>query len=367
MNCEMGGSALYAAITVILKEEKNSCSARATGLIAILNADTKLYTKVLARRLKDKISTLLHSDQVGFIPGREGRDNGVRSLLLLEAIKFSGPPGLFLSIDTEKAFNRVDRGLMLRTLEVMGIGPRMINWIKVLYRHPPASVRVNGVSSLQFTMKNGTRQGCPLSPLLFVLSLEPFLAPIRNNLNISGIRIGEEEHKLAAFADDVLFYITKPRITNPNLLEVMRKYGDISNFKINLNKSVILNVNLTKQEGLKLLREFPFPWKKDIKYLGIRLTDSLRKMYLLNFVPLLDEIKKEIKNVSACPLSWIGCINTVKMVLAPKILYKFQMLPIPLPQSYLRTLRGLISKFIWSNKKPQIAYSVLSRGKSRVA
>lgn len=143
-----------------------------------------------------------------------------------------------------------------------------------------------------FVMKNGTRQGCALSPLLFVLTLEPLLASIRNNLDIKGIEKGEEEHKLAAYADDVLFYISNPRITIPNLLRILKQYGEISNFKINLGKSEILNINISRQEEVKLQTEFHFPWRKDIKYLG--------------------------KN-STRPLSWIGRINMVKMVMVPKI------------------------------------------------
>lgn len=147
-------------------------------------------------------------------------------------------------------------------------------------------------------MENGTRQGCPLSPLLFELTLEPLLASIRNNPDINEIRMGEEEHKLAAYADDVLFYISNPRITIPNLLGTLKKYGEISNLKINLSKSEILNINISRQEEVKLQEEFHFPWRKEIKYLGVSLTDSLRKIYLTNYIPLLDEIKQEIKKIS---------------------------------------------------------------------
>lgn len=361
----MGEDSLSATITLILKEGKNNMLCSSYRPIALLNADTKLYAKVLAGRLKDKMTTLVHPDQVGFVPGREGRDNGVRLLLLLESTKSGGSPALFLSMDAEKTFDRVDWGLMIKTLKYLGVGPRFIAWVRMLYNHPPTSVKVNGVLSRPFKMENGTRQGCPLSPLLFILTLEPLLATIRKNPDCSGIRIGTEEHKLAAYADDVLFYITNPRISIPNLLQILKRYGDISNFKVNLSKSEILNINIDKQEEEKLSGEFHFPWRREIKYLGVKLSNSLKKLYSINYIPLLNLIKQELQKMSTRPLSLFGRVNTIKMVLAPKILYKFQMLPISLPQPYLRALRGLMAKFVWGNKKPRIAHKVLTRGKKQ--
>lgn len=131
-------------------------------------------------------------------------------------------------------------------------------------------------------------------PLLFVLSLEPLLSVIRGDPDLSGFRVGNKEHKIAAFADNVLLFITNPRITMPNLLSVLRQYGEVSNFKINFAKSEILNINLSKNEEEKLKKEFQFVWKKEIKYLGIKLANSLEKIYKLNYIPLLDE-KQRVK------------------------------------------------------------------------
>ena len=86
----------------------------------MLNNDIKLFAKVLAERVKQEMINLVHPDQTGFIQGREGRDNGVRAILIIQKMKATGSPGLLLSIDAEKAFDRVDWGLMLRTLEEMG-------------------------------------------------------------------------------------------------------------------------------------------------------------------------------------------------------------------------------------------------------
>lgn len=100
-----------------------------------------------------------------------------------------------------------------------------INWIKALYIRPSVRVKVNGALSGSFDMYNGTRQGCPLSPLLFVLALEPLLMRIRWNTDIRGIKVGEEIHKIAAYVDDILLYITRPMISLPNLVKTLKEYG----------------------------------------------------------------------------------------------------------------------------------------------
>lgn len=123
---------------------------------------------------------------------------------------------MVLSIDAEKAFDKVDWDFMMETIKELGIGPRMIRWIGSLYMNPSASVKVNGNLSPQFKMQNGTRQGCPLSPLLFVLTLEPLLGNIRNNPDIGGVKIGLEEHKVAAYADDILLYCILPILESPS-------------------------------------------------------------------------------------------------------------------------------------------------------
>lgn len=126
---------------------------------------------------------------------------------------------------------------MMRTIENMEIGPRMVQWMKTLYNHPTALVKVNRSLSPPFEMFSGARQRCLISSLLFVLLLEQFLTTIQNSANIGRVKIGDEKQKVAAYADDVLFYVSNPRTTLPTL----KNYRELSNLRINPVKSEILN------------------------------------------------------------------------------------------------------------------------------
>uniref|UniRef100_A0A8C5MQZ0 Reverse transcriptase domain-containing protein n=1 Tax=Leptobrachium leishanense TaxID=445787 RepID=A0A8C5MQZ0_9ANUR len=189
---------LAANITLIPKDGKDAEQCESYRPISLLNCDLKLFAKILASRLLPHITDLIHPDQTGFIPGREGRDNTIRALTLTHRAQRRGEELLLLlSTDAEKAFDRVNWDFLFATLEHIGLGPHLCAWIRALYINPTARVCVNGMYTAPFGIRNGTRQGCPLSPLLFTLALEPFLAAVRDSPDIRGLRVGPTEHKIA--------------------------------------------------------------------------------------------------------------------------------------------------------------------------
>uniref|UniRef100_A0A8C5M1B7 Reverse transcriptase domain-containing protein n=1 Tax=Leptobrachium leishanense TaxID=445787 RepID=A0A8C5M1B7_9ANUR len=191
---------LSATITLIPKPDKDHALCANYRPISLLNQDVKLFAKVLALRLANHMRHLIHPDQTGFIPGREGRDNTTLAINLIHAAQRPGAgPTLLLSTDAEKAFDRVHWPFLFQTLHHMGFGPNALRWITALYDSPTARINLNGTLSPPFNIKNGTRQGCPLSPLLFALSLEPLLQAIRANPSIHGVCVGCHTHKVAAY------------------------------------------------------------------------------------------------------------------------------------------------------------------------
>lgn len=128
-------------------------------------------------------------------------------------------------MDAEKSFDRVSWVYMAELLCGFGLGEQILGWILALYRYPQARVKVNGVLSDQFAIRNETRHDCPLSPLLFALVLEPFLRRVHGHTDISGINIGSAEHKVSAYADDLLFYPSKPHISLPVLMSELHQFG----------------------------------------------------------------------------------------------------------------------------------------------
>lgn len=109
---------------------------------------------------------------------------------------------------------------------------------------------VNWYLSDAFYIHNGTRQGCPLSPLLYVMTLEPMLNHLRSQRSIRGIDIRGREYKIAVFADDILLFLTDPLTSMPNLMKALELFQNISNLKINLKKSMAMNISLNTELSL---------------------------------------------------------------------------------------------------------------------
>ena len=120
---------------------------------------------------------------------------------------------------------------MIKTLQKARIEGIYLNIIKAVYDKPTANISLNGEKLKAFPLKSGTRQGCPLSPLLFNIVLVVLATAIRAEKEIKGIQIGKEEIKLSLFADDMILYIENPKDSTRKLLELINEYRKLQDIK----------------------------------------------------------------------------------------------------------------------------------------
>ena len=145
---------------------------------------------------------------------------------------------MIISIDAEKAFDKIQHPLMIKTLQRMGIEGNYLNIVKAIYDKPTTNIIFNGEILKAFPLRSGTRQGCPHSPLLFNIVLKVLATAIREEKEIKGIQIGKEEAKHSLFADDMTLYIENPKNSIRKLLELISEFINVTGYKINTQKSL---------------------------------------------------------------------------------------------------------------------------------
>ena len=145
---------------------------------------------------------------------------------------------MIISKDAQKAFNKFQHPFMIKTLQKMGTEGTYLNIVKAIYDKPTANIILNGEKLKAFPVRSGTRQRCPLSPLLFNIVLEVLATAIREEKEIKGIQIRKEEIKLSLFADDMILYIENPIDSIRKLLELFSEFIKIAGYKINTQKSL---------------------------------------------------------------------------------------------------------------------------------
>ena len=141
---------------------------------------------------------------------------------------------MILSVDAEKAFDKIQHPFLIKTVKKVGIEGSYLEVIKAIYKQPNANIILNGEKQRAFALRSGTQQGCPLSPLLFNMVLEVLASAVRQHKGIKG----KEEVELPLFADDMILYMENPKDSTKKLLELIHEFSKVAGYKINEQKLV---------------------------------------------------------------------------------------------------------------------------------
>ena len=291
--------------------------------IALINVDLKILTKTLSNRLRPVLPSIIHWSQTA-VDGRR-IDHTVHLIRdLVDLINRDDSDGALIFLDQEKAFDRVEHDFLFRTMAAFGIGEGFIGWLRVLYSNATTNVKINGHFTGPIPLTRGLRQGCPLSPSLYVLVVEIFALQLRLNLNIVGFTVGGERIVSMHYADDATIIIKQNQCFKEVIKEI-QDYEEASGARVNVQKT----------KGLWLGR-----WKdREDAPLGLTWTNGNVKtlgVYFGNddpapatFADIVPKIKRSMDYWKQFRLSKFAKARVVEIFHASRLWYASTFYPIP--------------------------------------
>ena len=313
--------------------------------ISLTNTDYKILAKCLANRVSKVIDNIVAEDQVGYIKGR----NVSTSLRTIDDIinfyNLKKRPGIILALDFQKAFDSISKQFMIGAFKKFGFGTDMLQWIKVVFADTKSNIIYNGWTSESFNVTNGIRQGCPFSPLAFIIGVELLAIRLRESKEIQGLNIDVQNIiKTLLYADDITVFLKDVNDVKATIA-VLKEFSQISALYLNLSKSEAMGIGISK--GIR--HDLGVKWVNEIKVLGIYFkNDKSASENDKNWTERVAKIKQLIKQWEKWNLGIWGKLCLIKSLLLSQIIYTMQ--AICIPDTTLREINTLLYRFLWRKK-----------------
>ena len=357
-------SALRGVINLIPKRNKDVRYVQNLRPISILCNDYKLIEKMLANRLKPALDHIIDNDQKGFMADRKISSNIRRILDLIEFSERNDIPGIIVSIDFLKCFDRIETHALLSAMEYFGIGPDFQKWTRIIYTNSVSCVANNGHFSDYFQVTRSVKQGGPCSAYFFLLIAEILAIEIRKNPKITGILVHDILKVLGQYADDIDLYLYGDGVSLNEALTTINNFCKRTGFKINYDKTTVYRIGSLRYSNAVFYTKRKVCWTKDsINVLGVEVCTEKSKLNEINYKTLLGKVEAILTSWHKRGLSLMGKVLIVNVLIASLFVYKMTVIP-RISDSYVRKLNDMINNFLWQGKRPKIAITDLQASKN---
>ena len=353
--------------TTLLFKKGSRTDLRNWRPIALINVDSKLFSRVLTTRLAEVVPTHIAQYQTGFVRGRYITDNAATVQLLMAHRAHRQKLGLtfpeqqaMVMLDQEKAYDRVHSSFLLAIMTRVGIPATFIQTIQSLFFQSVTHIVINGFLTNGVPQRRGLRQGDSLSPLLFNLVIEPFLRTIQQRL--TGYRLSHTiKICYLAYADDVLLFINGFSDLN-DLLQIYDWYAAASNARLNVHKTEALTLEDDKQKWQNIFPQMKWYDAKSAecpRYLGYPV--SLQKRHHAWFIDsILQKMIRHANMLAARQLSLAGKALVINSLLTSKLWHVARLLPL---DRHIKQINAILRKFFWQQRQPAIAWQTICQRK----
>lgn len=349
---EMTSTMKQGVISLIPKPGKDILLIDNWRPISLLTIDYKILALVYARRLKIGLDKIVSETQSGFIKNRHITNNIRLVLDLLDYGDTVQSEALILFLDFYKAFDTIEHTFLFQSLKLFGFGLPFINIVEMLYKDINSSIIVNHNTTQRFSIERGIRQGCPISPFLFLLVTELLALGIKHDLDLKGLTIFDKEIKISQLADDtILFLHDKNQLARG--LNIIEQFSNASGLRLNVAKCELLPLKKCSDTNINNI-----PVKHTVKYLGIQITKDYKNRQQLNFTEKIVKTKSILNSWLQRDLSIFGRILLSKADGISHFVYPS--LSLFINDKTIKQINKIFLDFIWKNKPHKLKKEVLT-------
>lgn len=277
--------------------------------------------------------------------------NNIR--LVLDLIDYSyliSDDSFIFFLDFFKAFDTVEHNFLYLSLKKFGFGDFFCDAIQTLYNNASGSIKLKNGSSPRFEIRRGIRQGCPISPYLFLLAAQLLCEHIKNS-NLQGISIAEKTVIISQLADDTTLFL-KDSSQVPLAIDIIEAFSKASGLRLNLKKCELLAL---KDCNVELIANIPV--KSSVNYLGIMIDKNEPQRCKNNLTPMVEKMKKKFNLWLLRDLSLKGRILLSKAEGISRVTYAA--LSLCIDQPMCKTIDKILYDFVWKNRNHYLKKSVL--------
>ena len=325
--------------------------------ISLINFDTKILAKCLAKRMKEVLPKIIKNDQTAYVANRFLGESVRLISDVLNIAKTLNIDGYLMTVDIQKAFDSVDHNFMYACLKRFGFDESFIRWIRVLYEKQESCVLNGGHSTGYFPLQRGVRQGDPISAYLFIIVIEVFFNMVRNNPKVEGLNILGFEYLLTSYADDTTFFIKdeKSAIEIFNTFDIFSKYSGLS---INKSKCEIAGIGVKNGAKVALLGAKCINLNSDyIKILGVCFSYNEEIFKEKNYTEVIKKMESVLAIWRWRNLSLSGKIMVFKSLVFSKIIFISFLNKVP--NGIIKKIQEIQQDFIWDGKTPKVKHSAM--------
>lgn len=323
--------------------------------ITLLNSDTKILSKALAKRIQSCIGEVISHDQTGFIKGRRISSNLLTIQSIIDHTDHTNAQGFLLALDYSKAFDMVNWRLIKLALHLFGFGEYISSVVATMFNNIKTHACNAGYTSDPFYPTRGIRQGCCASPVLFVLAVELMAIMVRNNELINGFTVLGKSTKISQYADDATFLIRDDSSLH-HLFHTLDTFSQLSGLRMNRHKSHLLLLGNHKDpptsiKGIQV--------SDKVKILGMIFKPKMEdnEQYLLNFAPRVDKIRQVCGDWMNRNMSLKGKVTLISALLISILQYPCSATFTPI--RVLTEFKKIVTDFLWGGKRSKIAYNLM--------